>query len=344
MTTFFHLCLFFLAAAVIWLLSGMLINATDRVAKRYQRPGFAVAFFVLGFLTSIGEMSVAFNSTVQRVPQVSAGNLVGGAIVIFFLIIPLLAIIGNGFETTKALRPRNLAFLLLIVLLPSFFCIDGDLSRSEGIVMLLLYVTLIFLLQKKHPSEEVARDAVVQVGAELTSHRRATAFDISKIAFGAVVIFISGKVLVDEAVYFAELLQVPLSFIGLLLLAIGTNIPELVIAVRGVLGRHKDIAFGDYLGSAAANTLLIGLLAIVNGSFILERSEFIPAFLLMGVGFTLFFIFARTKAFLSRWEGWVLFLLYIVFMVFQSVNVVHLVPRVHGSATVQAEGFVAPAP
>ncbi|MDD5470069.1 MAG: hypothetical protein PHO92_04715, partial [Candidatus Peribacteraceae bacterium] len=88
MTTFLHLCLLFLAAAVIWLLSGMLINATDRVARRYKRPGFAVAFFVLGFLTSIGEMSVAFNSTMQGVPQVSAGNLIGGSIVMFFLIIP----------------------------------------------------------------------------------------------------------------------------------------------------------------------------------------------------------------------------------------------------------------
>ncbi len=341
MTIFFHLFQFFLAAAVIWLLSGMLINAIDRVAKRYQRPGFAVAFFVLGFLTSIGEMSVAFNSTVQGVPQVSAGNLVGGSIVMFFLIIPLLAIIGNGFDTSRALRPRNLVFLLFFVLVPTFFCIDGSLDRSEGVVILLLYITLIFLLQKKRPSEVVTRDVVARVGAELTSHRRATAWDISKIAFGAVIIFISGKVLVDEAVYFAELLQVPLSFIGLLLLAIGTNIPEIVIAVRGVLGNHKDIAFGDYLGSAAANALLIGLLAVVNDSFALERSEFIFAFLLMVVGFTLFFIFAHTKAFLSRWEGLVLFLLYIAFVVFQSVNVLHIVPRVHGGAPLAAAEAVA---
>ena len=58
-----HALLFALSAAVIWFLSGILIDATDRVAKRYKKPGFAVAFLVLGLLTSIGEFSVATNAT-----------------------------------------------------------------------------------------------------------------------------------------------------------------------------------------------------------------------------------------------------------------------------------------
>jgi cation:H+ antiporter len=332
MTIFLHLALFLLATAVIWMLSGMLVNATDRVAKRYERPGFAVAFFVLGFLTSIGEMSVAFNSTIQGVPQVSAGNLAGASLVIFFLIIPLLAIVGNGVETTTALRPRSLAILLCVVLVPCFLCIDGSLRPSEGIVMLLLYAALIFFIKKKRSSEAVAKDAIRRVGTELTTHRRATALDVTKIAFGAIVIFIAGKILVDEAVFFSRLLGVPPSFVGLMLLAIGTNIPELVIAVRGVLSKHKDIAFGDYLGSAAANTPLMGMLAITNGRFELESSEFIPTFLLMGIGLTLFFLFARTKASLSRKEGLVLFALYVVFVTVQMFNIVRIAPQTHGSA------------
>ncbi len=48
-----HILIFLLSSAVIWFLSGMLVDATERVASRFNKPGFAVAFFVLGFLTSI---------------------------------------------------------------------------------------------------------------------------------------------------------------------------------------------------------------------------------------------------------------------------------------------------
>jgi len=48
-----HILLFGLSAGVIWGLSGLLVAATDRVAKRYHRPGFGCAFFVPGIPASI---------------------------------------------------------------------------------------------------------------------------------------------------------------------------------------------------------------------------------------------------------------------------------------------------
>lgn len=316
-----HLALFLGATVVLWLLSGILVGATDRVARRYEKPGFAVAFFVLGFLTSISEISVAVNSTIDGVPQVSAGNLVGASLVIFLLLIPLLAVVGRGIRIHSVLTQGTMVLLLFTVVLPSILLIDGNLTRREGLLLLALYATLIFWVKQRVPKQPrqkpVAKKAVERVERELLHRRHATIRDILKITLAAAAIFLAGAILVDESIYFSVLLGAPPSLIGLLLLAIGTNIPECIIAVRCVTDHHKDIAFGDYMGSAAANTPIIGVLALANGTFMIAAEEFLMTGAFLSVGLVLFFFFARSGRQLTRTEGAVLLVLYVLFVIMQ---------------------------
>ncbi|MDO8649405.1 MAG: hypothetical protein Q7R81_06525 [Candidatus Peregrinibacteria bacterium] len=330
MAVILHLLLAFSSVAIIWFLSGILIEATDRVAKRYHQSGFSVAFFILGFLTSISEASVAVNATIQGVPQVSAGNLIGASLVIFLLIIPVLAITANGITMRLGLTRKNLRLLLFVVLLPALLVLDGAVSRNEGLIMLLVYASLIYAVQKKRGKVKSTGNTAEE---DFVTRKHATAADMVKILIGGVLIFVAGKILVDEAIYFSAILRVPPSFIGLLVLSIGTNVPELAIALRCVFGRHTSIAFGDYMGSAAANTLILGLLSLANGEFILERSEFISTFLLLTIGLVLFSVFAQSKSILSRREGLVLLSLYVFFLISQLVNVSQIIPTVQGAAS-----------
>ena len=72
-----QILIFIAAGTVIWYFSGVLIQAVDKFSRKLNKSGFVVGFFILGFLTSIGEISVATNSLIDGVPQVSIGNLVG---------------------------------------------------------------------------------------------------------------------------------------------------------------------------------------------------------------------------------------------------------------------------
>lgn len=321
MSILLHLGVFLLAFAIVWTLSGMLVNAVDRVAKRYNKTGFGVAFFVLGLMTSIGEISVAFNSTLKGVPQVSAGNLVGASIVIFFLIMPLLAILSKRVEVDHVLRPSNLAFALCMVALPSFLAMNGSVDRGKGILLLLLYATLLYSLYKRKPIERMVEEAVAKVEQELLHKRRATIADLAYIVGGGVIIFFAGNILVDKSIFFTDLLGVPRSLAGLLVLSIGTNVPELIIAVRSVLKGQTDIAFGDYIGSAVANALLFGLLALVNDPFAVDATEFRFSFILMTAGFLLFFLFSRSKKDINRREGFALLCIYLCFVLLQIGSV-----------------------
>lgn len=290
------------------------------MARRFHQSGFTVAFFVLGFLTSISEISVMINSSLNKTPQISAGNLSGASFVILLLIVPLVAIIGKGIQLRNTLHRRNLGLALFTVALPTLLMLDGSVSKSEGLICLLVYVTLIYIVRKQ--DSKSAPKLVEAVTKELVDKRKATAKDAIKIIVGGLFIFIAGHLLVDEAVYFSVALSIPASIIGLLLLSIGTNIPELVIAIRSILKKHKDIAFGDYLGSTVTNTLVFGFLPWLNGRFSVEPTEFIGTAVLMVTGFTGFYIFAKSKNKITKQEGMVLVAVYGIFVLVQLVNLI----------------------
>src|SRR3989338_7319830 len=135
-----HVLLFLFSAGIIWFFAGLLIESTDRLARHFHKNGFIVAFFVLGFITSISEIAVAVNATIKGVPEVSAGNLVGASFVILLFIIPFLAAAGNKIELRHTLSKRSLRLALVTILLPVLFIVDGDLTRIEGVLMLVVYL------------------------------------------------------------------------------------------------------------------------------------------------------------------------------------------------------------
>ncbi|MBY0110703.1 hypothetical protein K2Y00_01725 [Patescibacteria group bacterium] len=316
MTIFVNLVIFFASAAVLWFFAGSLVSAVDRLAKHLHKSGFSVAFLVLGLLTSISEFSVATNSILAGAPEVSVGNLIGATFVIMFLIIPIFAIAGNGIRLAHAISQRNLLFALAAIMLPALLVMDGNVTATEGLLSILVYAALFYAIRRQHTTLVTAAPEPEQRGVS-TLFR-----DIGRIVVGAIGIFLATHFLVEESVYFANLLTIPASLIGLLILSIGTNLPELVIAVRSIAGKRMDIAFGDYLGSASMNLVIFGFVAIASGTFFLEASEFFLTTSLMLVGVPLFYLFARSEHKLSRMEGGVLLLFYVVFLVIQLANLV----------------------
>jgi len=315
-----HILIFVISIGIVWFFAGVLIEAVSRISRRYCKSGFFTAFFILGFLTSISEISVAINSSLALVPGVSAGNLIGASFVLLLFIVPLLALMGKGIRLNEAVSKGTLALMLGAVALPALLVMDGDITRTEGFLMILVYGTMAYALYRRRAPIQ----ACDPFEEENQGKTRGMTADVIRVVIGAVAIFAAAHFLVEQAVYFAVMLSVPSSLIGLLMLSIGTNIPEIVIAFRSIFRGRSDIAFGDYLGSAAMNTLIFGGLAIASGSFEVESSEFVMTTVLMVSGLVLLWVFAQSKSIISRKEGVVLFLFYVVFFILQIWNIVRL--------------------
>lgn len=317
MSIFLSIAIFLFALSVIWFFAGLLLDSVGRLASRLCRSGFGIAFFILGFLTSIGEISVAVNAGISGVPSVSAGNLAGASFVILLFIVPFLAVAGNGMSIKGLVSKQALAFTLIVITLPILLLADGKVTMIEGVFAILAYLALAYSIWNRPEGREsnVCIPQTLEKRWELW-------LDILKLVVGGFAVFGASHFLVQESVAIATYFTVPASLIGLLLLSIGTNIPEIVIAVRAVMRKQKDIAFGDYLGSASANVPIFGALALFSGGFIVESSEFVATSILAIAGFVLFYFFTRSHSKLTRREGSILLLFYAAFVLVQIINFV----------------------
>lgn len=305
-----NLILYILSFIAIWLGAGLIIQSVDKIARRLRISSFALSFFVLGLFTSIPEAAVSINAVINRTPEIFVGTFLGGTVVMFLFIIPLLAILGKGIKIHHDLDIKTLLFALGVIGAPAFFVIDHKITNLEGMLLVVFYVILFYVIQKKHGVLDHEK-------TEIFSVKRYSFLDLSKVAAGIGVVFISSQYIVRETVLFAELLHVPIFYVSLLVLSLGTNLPELSLAIRSILTGKKDIAFGDYLGSAAANSLLFGVFTIINDGEVLTTNNFVIMFLFIAFGLGLFYYFSQSKKDISRLEGVVLLCTYIVFVLYE---------------------------
>ncbi len=295
---------------VIWFGSGLIISSADRLSRKLKLSSFAFSFFVLGILTSTPELSVGLAAVNRGNPEIFVGNLIGGVVVIFFFIIPLLAIFGNGIKLSNQLKTTNLLMAFAIMLAPVFFVMDKKLSHPEGAVLVGLYFLLFYFIQKEK--------GVLDNGSSKAISLKSFSFvDLVKIVVGVGLIFVASRFIVEKTLYFAQLARVSSFYLSLVAVSLGTNLPELSLGIRSVISRKKQIAFGDFIGSAAVNTLLLGLLTILTPGEIFTVNGFTKLFIIIFLGFGLFFYLSRSKNDISRKEGFILLLLYVVFIILE---------------------------
>lgn len=136
-----------------------------------------------------------------------------------------------------------------------------------------------------------------------------------KLIASGVAIILGAKYFVEQAIFFAMLLEVPETLIGLSLVAVGTSVPELLVTISAARSGYGSIALGNVIGSNITNILLIlGCSGLVHPLTITGLSiYYITPFML--IISALFLLFIRTGWRIKKFEGLILFLLYSGFMI-----------------------------
>lgn len=303
---------------LLWLSANLIVDGISSLAKKIALSSFAVSFFVLGILTSIPEVSIGINALVKHTPVLFVGNLIGASFVLYMLVIPILALFGGGIKLSHEMSQKTIMLSLLITSAPLFLILDGKMTRIEGFFIIILYMVLFYIIEKKKNLFEKIHDRV-RLGEfnprQIFDGKKGKPLHLIKIIIGSVLLFVASRFIVEQTNYFTEFFHIEVFLVSLLVLSVGTNLPELSIAFASIVKKNKDVAFGDYVGSAAANSFFFGIFTVINGSFFLPIHGLSRTFVIFVAGLSLFFIFTRTKKFLSRWEGVVLLLIYIVFII-----------------------------
>ncbi len=288
----------------------MALSAVIKISRIFKISGFATSFLILGFFTSLTEILVGVSAIMENQPEIFVGNLIGSSVVIFLLIIPLLAVLANGIGLNHDFSYRDLVGSVIVIGMPAILALNNHFSLVDAIVCLVVYVNFFYTQGKK--SNTFVKLIHVQFSLQSLS------LELFKILAGMGMLFYASNLLVDQTVILGEQLNTSAFIISLLVISIGTNIPELSIAIRAVMARKNDIALGNYIGSSALNTLTIGVLTLANQNSIVLGQQPALGFATFIVGLGIFLHVAKSKREVSRLEGMMLMAVYILFILLEA--------------------------
>jgi cation:H+ antiporter len=172
---------------------------------------------VAAFATSSPELAVAISSARDDRSAVAVGDALGSNIVNIALVLGIAAIVAPLVIERAELR-RNLPFALAAPLLTGALAWDGELSRIDG--TLLLVVFLVWLTRTALHARR-ARAAIEVLEEARTGRALAAA------AAGLVLLIGAGQSIVWAAKGIGETLGLDEFVVGATLVAIGTSAPEL---------------------------------------------------------------------------------------------------------------------
>ncbi len=313
MILLFNLLLYIIAFIGLWFGAGLIVNAASKFSRKLKLAPFAFSFVFLGILTSTPEFSVGIQAVINHDAEIFVGNLLGGIVVLFLVVIPLLAVFGKGISLKHEMNQKMLFMTTGVILLPSLLTLDKRVTNIEGVIMIASYLGLLYFVQRKNGIFDKENEQLLNMKAY--SYK-----DLLKILLGLGIVFISSNLIVDKTMYFADLFSISAFYIGLIVIALGTDLPELTLAIRSVISGKKELAMGDYIGAAAVSTFLFGLFTLLHNGEVITVSNFIVTFIFIATALGLFYFFSSTKKYISRNNGLVMLGIYVLFVVLELMR------------------------
>jgi cation:H+ antiporter len=149
---------------------------------------------------------------------------------------------------------------------------------------------------------------------------------------GLLLLFISGKYLVESSVVIAHRLKIPTMIIGLTVVAFGTSAPELLVSIQAAMKGFPEMAMGNVVGSNISNILLVlAITALIFPIPVPAKSVRRDWPVLMIVSLLLFaFSWDGT---LSRMEGIIFLLLLAAYIAYSVVDTRKMTKAPHSEAS-----------
>ena len=202
---------------------------------------------------------------------------------------------------------RHGATLLGSLLLVALFGYDGMVTHNEGVALILVYVIyLVALVNEINPDAGAEHDDSMPLLRSLVY-----------LAFGLVIVVGSAELTVSSAVEVAQRLGISEAVVAIVLIGLGSSLPELTISIAAVLKGHQEMSVGNLIGSNVFDTLVpIGAAAIIAPLAFDEGMLRLEVPYLFFVTFVALFFFLRVRG-IQRWEAIVILSLYSGYVVFK---------------------------
>jgi len=271
-----------------------------KIARIFNISPLVIGLLVFGFGTSAPEMLVSGLAAYDGHPEMSIGNAFGSNIFNIGLVLGVTAII-LPITVEKSVLKKEWLFLFLATLIVGFLLLDGFLSFTDGLILLILL--LLFLINVFRESKKGR--PIDTNSLEIHSQNQDKGKTWLLLIVSLTILVSSARLVVWGGTSLALSFGVSDLIIGLTVVALGTSLPELAVSISSALKKQHQMVIGNIIGSNLFNTL--GVLAIPGlilpfqiPAEVMSRDYF---FMLM---FTLLIVILSIRLKISRFGGFIL--------------------------------------
>ena len=239
---------------LVWSADAFTDNGA-RIARIFNISPLIIGLLIFGFGTSAPEMLVSGLAAYDGHPELSIGNAFGSNIFNIGLVLAVAAIIHPVIVEKNVLKKEWL-FLFLSTLVIGFLLMDGFLSFVDGsILLILLLLFLYYVFNESKKDNNLENEVSEDINKDQSKGKTWLLLIIS-----LVILVSSARLVVWGGTNLALAFGVSDLIIGLTVVALGTSLPELAVAISSALKKQHQMIIGNIIGSNLFNSL--GVLAI----------------------------------------------------------------------------------
>ena len=296
--------------------SDFLVDGCVGLAKYLRIPTLVIGLTIVAIATGVPEIAISISSFLRESNDLLLGNLLGSNMFNILFILGLIALL-KPLLVKREIIIKNYLFALLscfVLFIIAYDIYFGDgtfniITRSEGILLLcfagiFLYSTILGVMDENRLKIERGKFYIK---------------DIFYVLLGIIMVALSAEIIVQSAINISKWIGINENIIGLTVIAIGTNLPELITSVVAVKKGEIDMAIGNLVGTNIYNIFLIlGLAATIN-PITISNFAFIDIIILAITSF-LVYLFIHHKKDINKIEGIIMIGLYIIYLVYVVIR------------------------
>ena len=301
--------IFIISLAILIYGADIIIAQSEKIALKFGISEYIIGATLVALGTSLPEMAASVSASLNEKPELSISNIVGSNILNITLVLGIVLLLAKKVNPHREFFEKDSSWALFPVLIFIAAILNEGISRFTGFAFIVLMgAYILFLLRYDKDTLEIVDIDEDELKKEFNWIKT-----IALLIIGFVMVVYGADYTVDSASKIAKSFGVSDWIVGVVLVALGTSMPELVVSISASLKGKADMAIGNIIGSNMANiTIALGAAAIAR-PIELDFNKYTYDIVTMLIA-TLMLVFITANKMYSKPAGISLLVLLAIFM------------------------------